>query len=171
MRPTKDPSVVIPSDQRYPNQPPDLPKYRNASGIPVQGWARKYVGTRRFSSDQSAMIYYRVSDLARSHAVKTSKKESKTLHIWPPGTIIVLESYKGNANSPKGAKLLAIDAMKKMNGSKGSPPYSFFPVNWSYARFTPDKRPSITSQKVNECHQCHSIAFHLTGDLVFTEFL
>jgi hypothetical protein len=168
LRPTKDPSIVIPTDQHYPNQPPNLPKYRNAFGRPAQGWASETVETRRFSSDQSALIYYRVSDLEQSHAMKTSNM-SKTLRIWPVGTIIILESYKGNVNLPNRAKLIAIDAMKKMNDPKG-PSNAFFPVNWSYARFSPEGKPSITSQKVKECHQCHSIAFHITGDLVFTLF-
>ena len=169
LRPTKDPAIVIPSDQRYPNKPPNLPKYRTATGKATRGWARKYVETRRFASDQSALIYYRVSDLAQSSVMKGSKA-SQTLHIWPVGTIIILESYKGNVNSPKNAKLIEIVAIKKNNGHKGSSAYAYFPVKWSYARFTQKGKPSITSQKVNECHQCHSIAFHLTGDLVFTPF-
>ncbi len=169
LRPTKDPSIVIPTDQHYPNKPPDLPVYRNSSGKPAQGWASKYVETRRFSSDQSALIFYRVSDLAQSTVMKASK-ELKALHIWPVGTFIVLESYKGNVDSPNSAKLSAIEAMEKMNSHKGSSADSFFPVNWSYAKFSPEGKLSITSQKVNECHQCHSIAFHIMGDLVFTQF-
>jgi len=168
LRPTKDPSIVIPTDQHYPNQPLNLPKYRKALGKPAQGWACETVETRRFSSDQSALIYYRVSDLAQSHAMKISNL-TKTLRIWPAGTIIILESYKGNINLPNSAKLVAIDAMKKMNAPKGSSS-AFFPVNWSYAGFSPEGKPSSTSQKIKECHQCHSIAFHITGDLVFTLF-
>ena len=168
LRLTKDPSIVIPTDQYYPNQSPNLPKYRNAFGKPAQGWASETVETRRFSSDQSALIYYRVSDLANSHAMIASNA-SKTLRIWPVGTIIIMESYKGNVNMLNGEKLIAIDAMKKMNDPKGSS-WAFFPVNWSYARFSPQGKPSNTSQKIKECHQCHSIAFHITGDLVFTLF-
>jgi hypothetical protein len=168
LRPSKDPSIVIPTDQHYPNQPPNLPKYRNAFGKPAQGWASETVETRRFSSDQSALIYYRISDLVKSHVMKTSNA-SKTIRIWPVNTIIILESYKGNVNILNSAKLIAIDAIKKMNDPKGSS-YAFFPVNWSYARFSPEGKPSITSQKIKECHQCHSIAFHITGDLVFTLF-
>jgi len=167
LRPTRDPSIVILTDQHYPNQPVNLPKYRNAFGKPAQGWASETVDTRRFSSDQSALIYCRISDLAQSHTIKTSNAP-KTLRIWPVDTIIILESYKGNVNLPNRAKLIAIDAMKKMNDPKGSS--AFFPVNWSYARFSPQGKPSITSHKVKECHQCHSIAFHITGDLIFTPF-
>jgi len=112
LRPVKDPSIVIPFDQLYPNQPPNLPKYSDAAGQPVKGWARKYVGTRRFFSDQSALIYYRVSDLAQSKIIQASKAE-KALHIWPIGTVIILESYKGDVNSAKSAKFLEIDAMEK----------------------------------------------------------
>lgn len=168
LRLTKDPSIVVPTDQHYPNQPPNLPKYRNAFGKPAQGWASETVETRRFSSDQSALIYYRVSDLADSHAIIASNT-SKTLRIWPVGTIIILESYKGDVNMLNSAKLLAIDAMKKMSDPKGSS-YAFFPVNWSYSRFSPQGKPSNSSQKIKECHQCHSIAFHITGDLIFTLF-
>ena len=168
LRLTEDPSIVIPTDQHYTNQPPNLPKYRNAFGKPAQGWASETVETRRFSSDQSALIYYRVSDLADSHAIIDSNA-SKILRIWPVGTIIILESYKGDVNKLNSAKLIAIDAMKKMSDRKGSS-YAFFPVNWSYSRFSPQRKPSNSSQKIKECHQCHSIAFHITGDLVFTLF-
>jgi hypothetical protein len=169
LRPVKDPSIVIPFDQLYPNQPPNLPRYRDAAGQPIKGWARKYVGTRRFFSDQSALIYYRVSNLAQSKTIQASKA-AKALHIWPVGTIIILESYKGDVNSTKSAKFLEIDAIEKKNDPDSSAAPSFFPVNWSYARFTPEGKPSMTSQKVKECHQCHSIAFHVTGDLVFSPF-
>jgi len=169
LRPTQDPSIVIPTDQHYPNQPPNLPKYRKAFGKPAPGWACETIETRRFSSDQSALIYYRTSDLATSHAIKASTI-SKTLRVWPQGTIIILESYKGNISLPSNAKLIAIDAMEKMNAPKGSSD-AFYPVNWSYASFSPEGKPTtITSQKTKECHQCHSIAFHITGDLVFTLF-
>jgi Trk K+ transport system NAD-binding subunit len=47
---------------------------------------------------------------------------------------------------------------------------AFYPINWTYARFKPDGNLSITPDKVCDCHQCHSIAFHLTGDLIFTQF-
>ncbi len=168
LRPTKDPSIVIPTDQLYVHQPPNLPKYSKAFGKPARGWACETVETRRFSSDQSALIYYRTSDLATSHTINTSTI-TKTLRIWQQGTIIILESYKGNISSPGSVKLVAIDAMKKMNDHSGSS-YPFYPVNWSYASFSPEGKPSITSQKIKECHQCHSIAFHITGDLVFTLF-
>ena len=168
LRPYKDPSIVIPTDRYYPHQPPNLPKYRKAFGKPAQGWACEAIETRRFSSDQSALIYYRTSDLATSHAIKTSNI-TKTLRIWPQGSIIILESYKGNISLPGSQKPIAIDAMKKMDDPKGSS-YAFYPANWSYASFSPEGKPSITSQKIKECHQCHSIAFHITGDLVFTLF-
>jgi len=169
LRPVKAPLVVIPSDRHYPNQPPDLPNYRNASGKPAEGWASKYIETRRFSSDQSAMIYYRFSDLARANVIGTLKSPT-ALQIWPVGSILVLESYQGSLKSTNGAKLLEIEAMKKTDNHKDGLTNSFFPVNWSYARFSPKGTLSITSQKINECHQCHSIAFQITGDLIFTLF-
>ncbi|UCD33311.1 MAG: cytochrome P460 family protein [Desulfobacterales bacterium] len=169
LRLIKDPSIVIPSNQHYPNLPPSLPTYRDGAGKPAKGWARKTVATRRFSSDQSALIYYRVADLAQSSVTKAATA-SKVLHIWPIDTIIILESYKGDVNSLTRAKLIAIDAIKKMDDFRGASRHAFAPVNWSYARFSPQGKPSITSQKVKECHECHSIAFHITGDLVFTMF-
>lgn len=168
-RPVKDPFVIIPFDQLYPNQPPNLPEYRNALGNPINGWAVKYIDTRRFSSNQSALIYYQVSDLARSKVINITS-ESKVFRIWPPDTIIVLETYEGDVHSQKGSNLLSIDAIKKMDTLKDSSKSSFFPVNWSYARFSREGKLSITAHEIKECHQCHSIAFRITGDLVFTPF-
>jgi len=169
LRLVQDPFTIISADRYYPNQLSKLPVYRIGSGKTATGWARKYVKTRRFSSDQSALIYYRVSDLLHSNIIKTSNA-FKTLHIWPVDTIIILESYKGNVNSSSRAKLLAIDILKKRDDQRKPSVYSFFPGNWSYTRLSPEGKPSITSMKVKECHQCHSIAFHITGDLVFTSF-
>ena len=86
------------------------------------------------------------------------------------GTTLVIESYKGNAFQRRKDKLIEIDVMVKIKEDRNSSFQAFYPVNWTYARFKPDGNPSITSAKVRECHQCHSIAFHLTGDLVFTHF-
>jgi hypothetical protein len=66
-------------------------------------------------------------------------------------------------------KLIEIAAMVKVEAHWESFSKAFYPVSWTYARFNPDGNPSITSAKVRECHQCHSIAFHLTGDLIFTQ--
>lgn len=90
--------------------------------------------------------------------------------FWPVGTTLIIETYKGNAFAKEKAKLIEIAAMSKINANENSVSKGLYPINWTYAKFMPDGNPSITSAKVHECHQCHSIAFHLTGDLVFTVF-
>jgi hypothetical protein len=90
--------------------------------------------------------------------------------FWPVGTILILEIYQGNALQKEHDKLIEIAAMSKTKADDVSFSKTFYPVCWSYARFDSDRKPSIDSAKVRECHQCHSIAFHLTGDMVFTIF-
>lgn len=169
LRLINDPATVIPATYHYLNQKLKLPRYRDASGNPLGGWTREFVKTRRFSSDQSAWVYYRIFDLKRAEVIKPSGI-LKPMRIWPQGTTIILEGYKGKALPNIDKNLLEIELMKKVDlpGSSAKP--SFYPVNWSYARFTPDGTWSLSSEKLDECHQCHSIAFRLTGDLIFTQF-
>lgn len=169
MRAKKDPSIVIPAAKPYLNQPPQMPAYRNASGKPGDGWTRKYIDTRRFSSDQSAWIYYRTSDFLESKTAAASGG-LQPFRIWPAGTKIILESYRGDAAAGTSAGLIEIVVMEKMDETCSGSAKSFYSPKWSYARFTPRKELSITPEKVLECHRCHSIAFRLTGDLVFTPF-
>jgi hypothetical protein len=149
-----DPATVIPATHHYLNRKLALPRYRNASGTPLEGWSREFIKTRRFSSDQSAWIYYRQSDLMRTKVIKASGLPD-TMRIWPVGSTLILEGYKGDA-----ARDTPDSAAAK----------NFFPIDWSYARYTPNGAWSLSGEKLNECHQCHSIAFRLTGDLVFTLF-
>ena len=169
LRTIKDPTIIIPTTNKYRNQPPAIPEYRNESGKTVRGWAKKYIDTRRFSSDGSAWIYYRISDLANS---KTTESEwsHMPLRIWPVGTTIVLESYKGNAAERKPTGLEEIVVMHKDRWPDNASSKSYHPTNWYYGRFTPQGDLLNTPDKVAECHQCHSIAFRLTGDLIFTQF-
>jgi hypothetical protein len=169
LRPVKDPSLVIPTDYRYPNKLIKLPDYSEAAGNPANGWSAKYVDTRRFVSNQSAWVYFRNSDLQRSVATGKDADEG-AFRFWPVGTTLVIESYKGNAFQRRKDTLIEIDVMTKIKESRDSSAQAYYPVNWTYARFNPDGNPSITSAKVRDCHQCHSIAFHLTGDLIFTKF-
>jgi hypothetical protein len=169
LRPIRDPFFVIPPDFNYRNQSIKLPVYRDTIGNPASGWSARFVDTRRFASDQSAWIFFRDSDLQRSETRQT-EREQGVFRFWPVGTTIVVESYKGNAFQKEKDKLLEIAAMSKMDANGNAASQAFYPVSWSYAKFKPDGSPSITSAKVYECHQCHSIAFHLTGDLVFTLF-
>ena len=169
LRLIKDPSLVIPAEYQYSNQLVILPVYRDISGNPADGWSSKFVDTRRFASDQSARIFFRYSDLRKSVS-KPNEGGQGAFRFWPVGTTLVIEIYKGNANQKEKAKLIEIAAMSKLNAAANSFLKAFYPVNWTYTRFDPDGNPSVTAAKVRECHQCHSIAFHLTGDLIYTEF-
>lgn len=164
-----DPETVIPATHHYLNRKRELPPYRRASGAPLEGWSREFIKTRRFSSDQSAWVYYRQSDLARTTVIKNSGLPD-TMRIWPVGTTLILEGYKGDASHPSAADLLEIEVMTKLGTPVSAAAKNVFPADWGYARFTPDGAWSLPGEKLNECHQCHSIAFRLTGDLVFTPF-
>ena len=167
LRLISDPQIVIPTTHHYLNREPYLPEYRGQNGTPLIGWSREFVKTRRFSSDQSAWVYYRTADLKRATVIPTSGVPD-TMRIWPPGTILILEGYKGDAASIDNRNLLEIAIMVKADRPTLPEQRVYYPVNWSYARFDPDGKSSLSTQKLNECHQCHSIAFRLTGDLVFS---
>ncbi len=169
LRLIRDPSLVIPADFNYANRLIKLPAYRDPSGNPASGWAVKFVDTRRFASDQSAWVFFRNSDLQRSSSMR-KQGDQGAFRFWPVGTILIIEIYKGNGFQKENEKLIEIAAMLKIEADKNSFFKAFYPVNWTYARFNPDGNPSIISAKVRQCHQCHSIAFHLTGDLIFTRF-
>jgi hypothetical protein len=169
LRLIKDPSLVIPANFNYPNRLMPLPVYRNPSGMPARGWLVKYVETRRFASDRSAWIYFRNSDLRRSVSLQMEGKQG-AFRFWPVGTTMIIEIYKGTALLKENDQLIEIAAMSKVKAERRSCYKAFFSANWTYARFNPDGKTATTAAKVRECHQCHSIAFHLTGDLVFTRF-
>ena len=169
LRLINDPETVIPPTDYYQNRRLQLPQYRSVTGVPLDGWSREFVKTRRFSSNQSAWVYYRATDLKRTEVIQTANLP-KTMRIWPPGTTLILEGYKGDASRIDDQNLLEIVVMTKTDNPELSAQTLFYPVNWSYARFTPDGNSSLSAQKLNECHQCHSIAFRLTGDLVFSTF-
>lgn len=169
LRPISDPATVLPATDQYLNRKLELPKYRSASGAPLAGWSRKFIKTRRFSSNQSAWIYYRQSDLQRTQVIKNTGPPND-LRIWPLGATLVLEGYRGDALLPDDADLLEIEVMTKLDSTSVPAAEQFFPVEWNYARYTPDGSWSLSAEKLIECHQCHSIAFRLTGDLIFTRF-
>lgn len=169
LRLIRDPSLVIPADFQYANQLIQLPVYRDISGNPEEGWSGKFIDIRRFASNQSAWIFFRDSDLQRSVSQPKENGQS-AFRFWPVGTTIIIEIYKGNAFQKEKHKLIEIAVMSKVNVDKNSSSQAFYPMSWTYARFDPDGNPSMTSAKVHECHQCHGIAFRLTGDLIFTQF-
>jgi hypothetical protein len=112
LRYVKDPSVVIPAVDQYVNHP----------------WTMRYVNTRRFSSDKSAWVYCRISDLDLSHTMLSSRG-SFSFRIWPVDTTLVLESYEGDAAPRKKAKLFEIVVMKKINHSQRYRAALFYPAN------------------------------------------
>jgi len=169
LRSIKDLSIIVPAVHQYLNQPPAKPVYRDEAGKAAEGWAEKYINTRRFSSDGSAWIYYRISNLKDSET-KASSWSRMPLRVWPAATTIVLESYRGNAVDRKSASLIETVVTHKAHWPESTLSDAYYPANWNYARYTPKGNLSNTPQKVAECHRCHSIAFHLTGDLVFTQF-
>jgi hypothetical protein len=169
LRLIRDPSLVIPADFNYSNRLITLPAYRDSLRDPASGWSVKFVDTRRFASNQSAWIFFRNSDLRRS-VLKRREGDQGAFRFWPVGTTIIIEIYKGNAFQKENDLLIEIAAMSKIKADNNPFFNAFHPVNWTYAKFNPDGNLSITSAKVHECHQCHSIAFHLTGDLIFTHF-
>lgn len=169
LRLKKDPTVVIPAKDAYANRPFPLPRYRDAAGAPAEGWSRKFIATRRFSSNQSAWIYYRRQDLRRS-VLLDDGRQGKGLCIWPGGSLIVIESYAGGGPEEQAQAPVEIDVLSK--AVQNTAPYgkAFLAAEWSYARFTPRGVRAISGARVRDCHQCHGIAFQLTGDLVFTRF-
>ena len=169
LRLISEPETIIPATDHYLNQKRGLPRYRSASGTLLKGWSRQFVKTRRFSSNQSAWVYYRSTDLSRTQVISTAGVLKK-MRIWPPGTTLILEGYKGDAPRIDRRNLLEIVVMTKTDKPDLSARPLFYPVNWSYARFTPDGTPSLPVEKLKECHRCHSIAFQLTGDLIFSTF-
>lgn len=169
LRLISEPETIIPATDHYLNQKRGLPRYRRASGTLLKGWSRQFVKTRRFSSNQSAWVYYRTTDLTRTQVISTNGVPKK-MRIWPPGTTLILEGYKGDASRIDRRNLLEIVVMTKTDKPDLSAQPLFYPVNWSYARFTPDGNPSLPVEKLKECHRCHSIAFQLTGDLIFSTF-
>ena len=168
MRLIKKPALFIPADFSYPNRPIPRPHYLDASGEPARGWSAKYVATRRFASDQSAWIYYRNADLRNSTLGGTDGFGS-SLRVWPVGTTLVIEIFKGAARLRDKQQPVEIALMFKINMQNRSNNKSFYSANWNYERLLAQDASSIPPAKVRECHQCHSIAFHLTGDLVFTQ--
>ena len=90
--------------------------------------------------------------------------------IWPGDSLMVIESYSGSAISRPAEKPVEIDVMSKARPDASSDSRLFFAARWSYASFTPAGHLDMDGAKVRECHQCHSIAYQLTGDLVFTRF-
>ena len=91
--------------------------------------------------------------------------------IWPAETILILETYS-NADAYKSdATPLVVDCIRKFTPeSDYFPVHMFFAGDWCYQRFNATGEAKKMVGGASACHQCHSTAFHLTGDLVFTPF-
>ena len=169
LRLLKDPSTTVPGFYKYPNQTLALPDYRYSSGKPKDGWDMKVIKTHRFFSDQSARLFFRLSDLARTKVFKRLDMDWN-MRIWPVGTFIIFEVYDGDGSLKQDAKPIKITVMAKMESLGRHSSSTFYPVDWSYAKFTPQGDLSLSPDEAQKCHQCHNIAFHSMGDLIFTQF-
>lgn len=169
LRPVKDPSTIITADYLYLNRPPALPDYRDPFGELRRGWVEEVIKTRRFFSNRSARVYIRSRDLVESSTFDPSGPLGK-MRVWPMGTLAVIEIYEGDGSMMENATPVDIAVMVKMDKQATHSSASFYMMDWSYARFTRDGEPSLRPDEVRECHRCHNIALHLTGDLIFTRF-
>lgn len=169
LRPMKAPSIIIPAPYRYGNRAPDLPDYRDPSGRAAEGWAMEVIKTRRFFSNRSARLYFRNSDLVHSRVFNPAGSAWE-MRIWPSGTLMVLETYEGDGATRTGAKPNEIAVMAKLEGHSNHSPRFFYHMDWSYAKFRPEGALPLSPDEILHCHRCHSIAFQLTGDLIFTQF-
>ncbi len=167
------PQKVIQRHHRYVNRSFPMPSYRTPQGKPLPGWRSRVVTTRRFFTDQSARIYYRLDDLFQSRVFSsTSPAATEAMRIWPVGAILVLETFPARESLVPDPTPTAVDCIRKFK------PDDFdFPINtlfageWSYQRFNVNGKPSPMPAGAGACHQCHRAAFRVTGDLVFTVFL
>jgi hypothetical protein len=71
------------------------------------------------------------------------------MRIWPAGSILVLETKPDLASFPVS---------------------TLFAGEWSYQSFSVEGKVLPAPEGASACHQCHSTAFSVTGDLVFTLF-
>ncbi len=166
------PQELVHWQYQYVNRSFAMPSYRTPQGDPLPGWRNRVVTTRRFFTDQSARIYFRIKDLHRSRIFSsTSPAATEAMRIWPVGSILVLETFSGKTALVENAKPTAIDCIRKFKPDRASFPAStLFAGEWSYQRFSVEGNVRPMPDGASACHQCHSTAFSVTGDLVFTLF-
>jgi hypothetical protein len=93
------------------------------------------------------------------------------MRIWPVGSILVLETFSGKAASVDRVTPTAIDCIRKFKAEFADfPANTLFPGVWCYQRFSADGKVGTMPAEAVSCHGCHSTAFSLTGDRVFTIF-
>lgn len=166
------PQEIVPWRYSYVNRVFFAPSYRTPQGTPLPGWRFRVIATRRFFTDQSARIYYRIEDVRQSHLFpSTNQGGPAMMRIWPVGTTLVLETFSGTGAFISDATPVFVDCIRKFQ-----PDASHFPVatlfagDWSYQRFSGERKPHPMPAGASACHQCHGTALRLTGDLVFTLF-
>jgi hypothetical protein len=164
------PQEIVPWRYSYVNQIFSVPAYRTPQGTPLPGWGFRVIATRRFFTNQSARIYYRIEDVRQSHLFpSTNQGGPAKMRIWPVGATLVLETFSGREAFMSNATPVFVDCIRKFR-----PDASHFPVDtlfagdWCYQRFSPTGKMRPMPNGASACHQCHGTALRLTGDLVFT---
>ena len=164
------PQEIVPWRYDYLNRVFSAPSYRTPQGTPLPEWGFRVIATRRFFTDQSARIYYRIEDVRHSHLFpSTNQVGPAKMKIWPVGATLVLETFSGREAFLSDATPVFVDCIRKFQ-----PDGSHFPVDtlfagdWSYQRFSAEGKPLPMPAGASACHQCHGTALRLTGDLVFT---
>ena len=167
------PQEIVPWRYDYLNRVFSAPSYRTPQGAPLPGWRFRIIATRRFFTDQSARIYYRIEDVRQSRLFpSTNQGGPAKMRIWPVGATLVLETFSGRGAFMSDAKPVFVDCIRKLQ-----PDATHFPVDtlfagdWCYQRFSADGKPRPMPAGASACHQCHGTALRLNGDLVFTVFV
>ncbi len=157
---------------QYVNRSFAMPSYRTPQGDPLPGWRYRVVTTRRFFTDQSARIYFRIKDLHRSRIFpSTSPAATEAMRIWPVGATLVLETFSGRGAFMSDATPVFVDCIRKFQPDASHFPMdTLFAGDWCYQRFSADGKARPMPAGASACHQCHGTALRLTGDLVFTVF-
>lgn len=164
------PQEIVPWQYYYLNRVFSLPSYRTQQGTPLPEWRFRVIATRRFFTNQSARIYYKIKDVRHSHLFPgTNPGVLAKMRIWPVGTTLVLETFSGREAFMSGATPLFVDCIRKFQPDAGHFPVdTLFAGDWCYQRFSADGKPRLMPAGASACHQCHGTALGLTGDLVFT---
>ena len=166
------PQEIVPWRYSYVNLVFFAPSYRTPQGTPLPGWRFRIIATRRFFTNQSARIYYRIEDVRQSHLFPaTNQGGPAKMRIWPVGATLVLETFSGRGAFISDATPVFVDCIRKFQPDASHfPADTLFAGDWCYQRFSADGKTRPMPAGASACHQCHGTALRLTGDLVFTVF-
>ena len=164
------PQEIVPWQYYYLNRVFSAPSYRTPQGTPLPGWRLRIIATRRFFTDQSARVYYRIEDVQQSHLFSSTYQGGPAImRIWPLGATLVLETFSGRGAFMLDATPVFVDCIRKFQPNAGHFPVdTLFAGDWCYQRLSADGKPYPVPAGASACHQCHGTALRLTGDLVFT---